>query len=168
MKVSFKKVVSAFNAQKDELAHSIVSLRRQTVKAAQGKFALHPLMQSQQRLVLSHLQKAAESLIDIHLIGRRDVIVYEAGAYSKGTCAIGSDLDLNVAFDDSRFGELYAFEKNLYKVSGYLLSIVNGVIHNNDLNLASQRPGLKKVLPAELAKHRKMTREFALWKTKGL
>ncbi|MFH1826053.1 MAG: hypothetical protein ABH823_02025 [bacterium] len=138
---------TSLNVRREEVAHWLIGLRQRTVEATRTDQPLQPLMAEQQAFVLSMMTDVAAELAVRRRIEPAEVIVYEAGAFSKGTCTIGSDLDLNVAAFDMDAG--YGFEQGIRKTLAFLLNIRKSEIHNNDLNLASHREKLRRELPLD-------------------
>ncbi len=102
----------------------------------------------------------------IHGVKGEEVMGYESGAYAKETCTIGSDLDLNVAYDEAQFGTFHAFEKNLIRLSSFMLQIYATSIHSNDLNAATRLLVSNKMLPAGLREKRRILRRLILGVTR--
>jgi hypothetical protein len=167
-KISHRKLSPALRAKKDELAHSLVGLRKKTIEAAKAKQALYPLMEKQKDIVLGTVRDLSRDLMAKHCLNPQEIIGYEAGSYAKATCIIGSDLDLNVAYNDKAFQKFYPFERELIKTLSWMLQLRPGEVHNNELNMSTQ--GFNPIIkpPEEVLEQRKFTRQLVLTMVKQM
>ena len=145
---------------REEFAHWAISLKQRTVQTVRADQPLKPLMDEQRAYVLPIIAQIASHLIDLHKVKPQEVIGYEMGSYAKGTCTAASDLDLNVAYQDGP--RIYPFERNLRLTLARVLGLGSNQIHNNDLNMATNKKELRNELPEEILKWRRIRRWLIL------